>query len=210
MHPIVFMHFVVDPANLRAPSLLTSLALSCTVGTLSLASCTLVSTRTSTPLLYLGLGTLWARGPPLVLGMHLSTDSYVSPWNSIPPIGPPCPPSHLTEFHAGPRTFVSHSGATSLTPDLVSNLATYVSASTLHVCNSDLMSNHQTLMSTSRTLNLVHHLGLWSTPGTSIHPGLLPTRTITSFRGLPYLTPCRAPVTPRPSICLLGNTGTRK
>ncbi len=164
------MHFVVDPANLHAPSLLTSLASSHTVGTPSLASYTLVSTRTSTPLSYLGLGTLWAWGPPLVLGMHLSTDSYVSPWNSVPPVGPPCPPPHLTEFRAGPRTLVSTSG----------------------------------------TLNLVHHPGLRSAPGTSVHSGLLTTRTITSFRGLPYLTPCRAPVTPRPSISLLGNTGTRK
>ena len=210
MHPIVFVHFIIDPANLCAPSLLTSLTLSCTVGTPSLASCILVSTRTSTPLSYLGLGTLQAQGPPLVLGAHLSTDTYVSPRNSLPHVGPLCPPLHLMEFHAGPRTFVSHSGATSLTLDLASNLMTYVSASNLHVCNSGLMSNHQTLVSTSGTPNLVHHLGLQSAPGTLVHPGLLTTRTITFFHGLLYLIPCRAPAMPRPSICLLGNTGMRK
>src|SRR6266481_2282919 len=90
-------------------------------------------------------------------------------------------------FHAGLWTFVSHSGATSLTPDLVSNLTTYISASNLCVCNPGLVSNHRTLMSTSRTFNLVHHLGL------------LTTRTITSFCGLPYLTPHRAPVTLGPA-----------
>src|SRR6266481_7346226 len=164
-------NIVIDPANLHAPSSLTSLALSRTVGTPSLTSHTLVSTWTSTPLSYSGLGTLWAQGPPLVLGMCLSMDTYVSPWNSIPHVGPPCLPSHLMEFRAGSQTFVSHSGATSLTLDLVSNLTNYVSASNLHVCNSGLVSNHQTLMSTPRTFNLVHHPGLWSASRTSVHPG---------------------------------------
>src|SRR6266481_2899638 len=107
MHPIVFMHFVVDPANLHAPLSLTSLASSCTVGTPSLTSCTLVSTRTSTPLSYLGLETLWAQGPPLVLGTHLSTDSYISPRNSVSHPGATCP---TLELHVPPWSYVSNPG----------------------------------------------------------------------------------------------------